>query len=109
MCDKCGRAIVTRGLPSKGAAPHRAGSKEGGSSEDECAIPGRWGPFQPLSGGAQQLNSQPLRLIADPVTLGRGGRVMWERGAESFQGVLTHRRAKCDLARRSGGLAATQG
>ena len=45
----------------------------------------------------------------DPVTLGRGGRVMWERGAESFQGELTHRGAKCDLARRSGGLAATQG
>ena len=28
---------------------------------------------------------------------------MWERGAESFQGELTHRGAKCDLARRSGG------
>jgi len=74
-----------------------------------CEPGSKRGPFQPLSGGAQQLNSQPLRLIADPVTLGRGGRVMWERGAESFQGVLTHRRAKCDLARRSGGLAATQG
>ena len=75
-----------------------------------CELGSRWGPSRPLSGGAQPLNTQlsPTHSY-DPVTLGRGGWVMWERGAESFQGELTHRGAKCDLARRSGGLAATQG
>ena len=57
---------------------------------------------------ATEYSASPTHSF-DPVTWGRGGRVMWEREAESFQGGLTHRVAKCDLARRSGGLAATQG